>query len=135
MADIKNFGIKGLAADVQMGKSGGRLKYDSANNRFDFTQSNGSTLEDVRFGTVKSGAWNGTAISTQYGGTGQDFSTANGVVQINSGVASAAAINLASNVFVRGSPLAHSNFASFSGPGKHRIRHRLHSAFHQNNRA
>jgi len=45
MADIKNFGIKGLAADVQMGKSGGRLKYDSANNRFDFTQSNGSTLE------------------------------------------------------------------------------------------
>ena len=102
MADIKNFGIKGLAADVQMGKSGGRLKYDAANNRFDFTQSNGSTLEDVRFGTVKSGAWNGTAIGTQYGGTGQDFSTANGVVQINSGVASAAAINLASNVFITG---------------------------------
>ena len=102
MADIKNFGIKGLAADVQMGKSGGRLKYDAANNRFDFTQSNGSTLEDVRFGTVKSGAWNGTAIGTQYGGTGQDFSTANGVVQINSGVASAAAINVASNVFITG---------------------------------
>ena len=27
MADIKNFGIKGLSSDVQMGKSGGRLKY------------------------------------------------------------------------------------------------------------
>ena len=41
MADIKNFGIKGIAADVQMGKSGGRLKYDSGNNRFDLTQSDG----------------------------------------------------------------------------------------------
>jgi trimeric autotransporter adhesin len=102
MADIKNFGIKGLAADVQMGKSGGRLKYDAANNRFDFTQSNGSTLEDVRFGSVVSGSWTGSAVGTQYGGTGQDFSTANGVVQFNSGVASAAAINLASNVFVTG---------------------------------
>jgi hypothetical protein len=102
MADIKNFGIKGLAADVQMGKSGGRLKYDAANNRFDFTQSNGSTLENVRFGSVVSGLWTGSAVGTQYGGTGQDFSTANGVVQFNSGVASAAAINLASNVFVTG---------------------------------
>jgi hypothetical protein len=102
MADIKNFGIKGLAADVQMGKSGGRLKYDAANNRFDFTQSNGSTLENVRFGSVVSGSWTGSAVGAQYGGTGQDFSTANGVVQFNSGVASAAAINLASNVFVTG---------------------------------
>jgi len=64
MADIKNFGIKGLAADVQMGKSGGRLKYDSANNRFDFTQSNGSTLEDVRFGSVVAGTWTGSAVGT-----------------------------------------------------------------------
>jgi hypothetical protein len=102
MADIKNFGIKGLAADVQMGKSGGRLKYDSANNRFDFTQSNGSTLENVRFGSVVAGTWTGTAVGTQYGGTGQDLSSANGVLQYNSGVASSAAINLASNVFVTG---------------------------------
>lgn len=102
MADIKNFGIKGLAADVQMGKSGGRLKYDSANNRFDFTQSNGSTLENIRFGSVVAGTWTGTAVGTQYGGTGQDLSSANGVLQFNSGVASAAAINLASNVFVTG---------------------------------
>jgi len=45
MADIKNFGIKGIAADVQMGKSGGRFIYDSGNGRFDLTQSNGTTLE------------------------------------------------------------------------------------------
>ena len=37
MADIKNFGIKGIASDVQMGKSGGRLVYDSGNSRFDIT--------------------------------------------------------------------------------------------------
>lgn len=102
MADIKNFGIKGLAADVQMGKSGGRLKYDAANNRFDFTQSNGSTLEDVRFGTVKSGTWNGTAVGTQYGGTGQDLSSATGVLQFSGGTASSAAVNLANASFVTG---------------------------------
>ena len=73
MADIKNFGIKGIAADVQMGKSGGRLVYDSSNSRFDLTQSDGSTLEDLRIGTITAGAWNGTVIGTTYGGTGQDF--------------------------------------------------------------
>ena len=44
MADIKNFGIKGIASDVQLGKSGGRLKYDTSNTRFDLTASNGLTL-------------------------------------------------------------------------------------------
>ena len=70
MADIKNFGIKGIAADVQMGKSGGRLVYDSGNSRFDLTQSDGSTLEDVRFGTVGAGTWQGTAVGSTYGGLG-----------------------------------------------------------------
>ena len=98
MADIKNFGIKGIAADVQMGKSGGRLVYDAGNTRFDFTQSNGSTLEDVRFGTVGSGTWNGTAIGSQFGGTGQDFSSSSGVIKVSSGTMSAGSIALASEV-------------------------------------
>ena len=102
MADIKNFGIKGLAADVQMGKSGGRLKYDAANNRFDFTQSNGSTLEDVRFGSVVAGTWTGSAVGTQYGGTGQDLSSSTGALIFNNGVASAAAVDLADSNFVTG---------------------------------
>ena len=34
MANIKNFGIKGVAADVQLGKSGGSVVYDSSNNKF-----------------------------------------------------------------------------------------------------
>jgi hypothetical protein len=99
MADIKNFGIKGLSSDVQMGKSGGRLKYDSGSNQFDFFQSNGSTLENVRFGSVVAGTWTGTAIGTQYGGTGQDLSSSSGIIKVSSGTMSAAsAISLTSEV-------------------------------------
>jgi len=100
MADIKNFGIKGLSADVQLGKSGGRLKYDSDNNRFDFTQSNGSTLEDVRFGSVTAGTWAGSVIGTEYGGLGSDFSGASGIVTLSGGTASVGNIDLSdSNLF------------------------------------
>ena len=98
MADIKNFGIKGIAADVQMGKSGGRLIYDAGNGRFDLTQSNGTTLEDIRLGTVTAGAWNGTAIGSQYGGTGQDFSSSSGVIKVSSGTMSAGSIDLTADV-------------------------------------
>jgi hypothetical protein len=38
MANIKNFGIKGVASDVQMGKGGGFVVYDSANGRFEFKE-------------------------------------------------------------------------------------------------
>jgi hypothetical protein len=98
MADIKNFGIKGIAADVQMGKSGGRLVYDSGNSRFDLTQSDGSTLEDVRFGTVGAGTWQGTVIGSTYGGLGGDFSSSTGVLKISSGSVSAASIDLTADV-------------------------------------
>jgi hypothetical protein len=100
MADIKNFGIKGIASDVQMGKSGGRLKYDASNNRFDLTQSDGSTLEDLRIGSITSGAWTATSIGTQYGGTGQDFSSASGLITLSSGTASAANISLSNSNFI-----------------------------------
>ena len=98
MADIKNFGIKGIAADVQMGKSGGRLKYDSSNNRFDLTQSNGSTLEDLRLGSITAGTWTATVIGSQYGGTGQDFSSSSGIIKVSSGTMSAAAVDLTADV-------------------------------------
>ena len=48
MANIKNFGIAGVSADVQMGKSGGRVVYDSGNTLFKFTTSDGSTLAKLR---------------------------------------------------------------------------------------
>ena len=69
MANIKNFGIKGVASDVQMGKGGGFVVYDSANGRFEF-KDNGNSLENVQFATVEAGAWNGTEIGVAYGGTG-----------------------------------------------------------------
>jgi hypothetical protein len=100
MADIKNFGIKGISSDVQMGKSGGRLKYDASNNRFDLTQSDGSTLEDIRFGSVTSGSWTATSIGAQYGGTGQDFSSSTGIVTFSSGTASAGNISLSDSTLI-----------------------------------
>jgi len=102
MADIKNFGIKGIAADVQLGKSGGRLKYDSVNSRFDLTQSDGSTLEDLRLGAVTSGSWTADTIGTQYGGTGQDFSSSTGVITYTGGTASAGTLDLGNASFVSG---------------------------------
>jgi trimeric autotransporter adhesin len=102
MADIKNFGIKGLSADVQFGKSGGRLRYDTNNGRFDLTQSDGTTLEDLRVGTIAAGSWNGSVIGTTYGGTGQNFSSSTGLVRFSNGVASAGAVDLANTSFVSG---------------------------------
>ena len=69
MANIKNFGIKGVASDVQYGKSGGFVVYDSSNNKFQF-KDNGSSLEDVEFATVQAGTWSGTQIAVTKGGTG-----------------------------------------------------------------
>ena len=69
MANIKNFGIKGVASDVQYGKSGGFVVYDSSNNKFQF-KDNGSALEDVEFATVQAGTWSGTSIAVTKGGTG-----------------------------------------------------------------
>jgi len=48
MADVKNFGLKGISNDVQLGKSGGRFKWSSANDRYEFTGSDGSTLKAIR---------------------------------------------------------------------------------------
>ena len=43
MANVKNYGLRGVGSDVQMGKAGGRLVYDSGNTLFKFTESDGST--------------------------------------------------------------------------------------------
>jgi hypothetical protein len=52
MADIKNYGIIGIGSSVQLGKNGGRLKYDVGNNRFELTKENGTTLENLRTANV-----------------------------------------------------------------------------------
>ena len=53
MADIKNFGIRGIGADVQFGKSGGRVVYDSGNSLFKVT-TDGSTLGNMNVATPTS---------------------------------------------------------------------------------
>lgn len=50
MADVKNFGIRGIGADVQFGKSGGRVVYDSGNSLFKVT-TDGTTLGNVDVAT------------------------------------------------------------------------------------
>ena len=47
MANIKNFGLAGIGSDVQLGKNGGRLVYDSSSSFFKFT-TDGSTLTQIR---------------------------------------------------------------------------------------
>ena len=69
MANIKNFGIKGVASDIQLGKGGGFFVYDKSNGKFQVKDS-GSSLENIEFATVEAGTWNGTAIGVAYGGTG-----------------------------------------------------------------
>ena len=55
MADIKNYGLKGIGSDVQLGKGGGRLIYDTSSSFFKFT-TDGSTLSQVRVATTPSDA-------------------------------------------------------------------------------
>jgi len=55
MANIKNFGLAGIGSDVQFGKAGGRLIYDSSSSFFKFT-TDGSTLAQIRVATTPSDA-------------------------------------------------------------------------------
>jgi len=55
MANVKNYGLSGIGSDVQFGKSGGRLIYDTSSSFFKFT-TDGSTLAQVRVATTPSNA-------------------------------------------------------------------------------
>jgi hypothetical protein len=51
----------------------------------------GSSISGVRLvsGAITAGTWNGTAIATQYGGTGQNLGSSTGILTISSGTVSA----------------------------------------------
>lgn len=66
-------------------------------------------------GTVTTGAWNATAIGSQYGGTGQDFSSATGVVSFSSGTASAS--NTLSGLTLTSPTINSPTITNFSGTG------------------
>lgn len=48
MADINNFGLKGLANLVQFGKRGLKILTNTTDNEFTFTDNDGSTLVEVK---------------------------------------------------------------------------------------
>ncbi|MBU6431296.1 hypothetical protein KGQ29_02875, partial [Patescibacteria group bacterium] len=62
------------------------LSVSSVASTTNLVVSNNSVL-----GTIASGVWNGTAVATQYGGTGQNFSASSGLINLYSGTASAMA--------------------------------------------
>jgi hypothetical protein len=49
------------------------------------------TTNITTLGPITTGSWTGTAVGTQYGGTGQNFSASDGVMSFSSGTASVAA--------------------------------------------
>ena len=55
MANVKNYGLAGIGSDVQFGKSGGRLVYDTTSSFFKFT-TDGTTLSQARVATTPSNA-------------------------------------------------------------------------------
>lgn len=48
MADVNNFGLKGIANLVQFGKRGLKLLTNTTSNEFTFTDNDGSTLVEVK---------------------------------------------------------------------------------------
>ena len=62
MANVKNYGLKGIGSDVQFGKSGGRLIYDTTSSFFKFT-TDGSTLSNIRVATTPSNTNDATSKS------------------------------------------------------------------------
>jgi len=55
MANVKNYGLSGIGSDVQFGKGGGRLIYDTSSSFFKFT-TDGSTLAAIRVATTPTDA-------------------------------------------------------------------------------
>ena len=55
MANVKNYGLKGVNSDLQFGKAGGRLIYDTSSSFFKFT-TDGSTLSNIRVATTPGNA-------------------------------------------------------------------------------
>ncbi len=85
MADIKNYGLKGVGNDVQLGKSGGRLKYNTETGVFSFNKLNGSTLENISAAAATvSSLTDGTATLTAGNITGAVNGTFSGTVQFGS---------------------------------------------------
>ena len=63
---------------------------DAAFTNIDGTLTTAAQPNITSVGTIASGAWQGTVVGTEYGGTGQDFSGSTGVISMNGGAMSVA---------------------------------------------
>lgn len=90
LGNLNNVSVSTTPADNRI------LAYDSATSKWTdqtavdagLTPVTGSVAL-VTVGTVTNGIWQATPVSSQYGGTGQDFSATTGMISYDSGTASA----------------------------------------------
>lgn len=68
--------------------SGTRINANFGNIAGTLTTASQTAITGV--GTITTGTWTGTTVGTQYGGTGQDFSSSTGVMSFSGGTASVA---------------------------------------------
>ena len=63
---------------------------DAAFGSIDGTLTTASQTAITGVGTITTGGWQGTAVGTEFGGTGQDFSSSTGVLSVSGGTMSVA---------------------------------------------
>lgn len=91
LGNLNNVTVSTTPADNRL------LAYDSATSQWTdqtavdagLTPVSGSVALST-VGIITNGTWQATAVSSQYGGTGQDFSTKTGILSYNSGTANVA---------------------------------------------
>lgn len=89
-------GATSLVAGNSISISGNTISVTGTTNRIittgggvDISASYVGQTSLTTLGTIGTGTWNATVISTQYGGTGQNFSGSSGLILLTTGVASA----------------------------------------------
>ena len=91
LGNLNNVTVSTTPADNRL------LAYDSATSQWTDQTAVDAGLTPISgsvglttVGIITNGTWQGTAVSSQYGGTGQDFSTETGILSYNSGTANVA---------------------------------------------
>jgi hypothetical protein len=104
-AHYLTFALQGAGSGIAIStsNSAGKLTYNPLSEQLSVTYITGTSFTATNLtgtllsssqtnitalGTITTGTWNATAISTAKGGTGQDFSATSGLIKLSSGTAS-----------------------------------------------